>query len=106
MAHEVAIAPGITAIVRDWLDANHVLVSGREESILIDTGCSAHANETLALVRSASPTRPINRIVNTHCHSDHMGGNAALARAFGASITVPADAAPLIDRWDTRELLL
>jgi glyoxylase-like metal-dependent hydrolase (beta-lactamase superfamily II) len=35
-----------------------------------------------------------------------MGGNAALARAYAAPIAVPADAAPLIDCWDTRELLL
>jgi glyoxylase-like metal-dependent hydrolase (beta-lactamase superfamily II) len=85
-----------------------VLITGADESVLIDTGCSAHARETLALLRHrrALGARPLECIVNTHCHSDHMGGNAALARAYGAPIAVPADAALLIDRWDTRELLL
>ena len=104
----VMLAPGVQAIVRDWLDANHVLISGAHESVLIDTGCSAHAGRTLALLRDprALGARRLDRIVNTHCHSDHMGGNAALARAYAAPIGIPADAAPLIDHWDTRELLL
>jgi glyoxylase-like metal-dependent hydrolase (beta-lactamase superfamily II) len=102
------LAPGLQAIVRDWLDANHVLITGSHECVLMDTGCSAHAGETLALLRApqALGARCVDRIINTHCHSDHMGGNAAIARAYGASISLPVDAAPLIDRWDTRELLL
>lgn len=108
MTQEITLAPGLKAIVRDWLDANHVLITGHDESVLIDTGSSEHAQCTLELLQrdSALAGQRLDRIVNTHCHSDHMGGNAALARAFGASITVPADAAPLIDCWNTRELLL
>jgi glyoxylase-like metal-dependent hydrolase (beta-lactamase superfamily II) len=106
--NNVVLAPGLQAIVRDWLDANHVLITSADESVLIDTGCSAHAARTLALLRhpQALGARPLDRIVNTHCHSDHMGGNAAIAGAYGASITVPLDAVPIIDAWDTRELLL
>lgn len=35
-------------------------------------------------------------IVNTHGHSDHIGGNAALKKATGASILVHADDAALL----------
>jgi glyoxylase-like metal-dependent hydrolase (beta-lactamase superfamily II) len=35
-----------------------------------------------------------------------MGGNAALKRAYGCAIAVPAAEAPLIAAWDTRALLL
>jgi glyoxylase-like metal-dependent hydrolase (beta-lactamase superfamily II) len=102
------LAPGLQAVVRDWLDANHVLITGSHECVLMDTGCSAHAGETLALLRApqALGARGLDRIINTHCHSDHMGGNAAVARAYGASISLPVHAAPLIDDWATRELLL
>ena len=35
-----------------------------------------------------------------------MGGNRALQAAHGCRITIPAGEAPLIDRWDDRELVL
>lgn len=106
--NEVHLPPGIKVIVRDWLNANHVLIAGRDGCVLIDSGYGAHARRTLALLNApqALGTRPLVRLINTHCHSDHMGGNAAIARACGAAICVPADAAPLIDSWNTRELLL
>lgn len=102
------VAPGIRVIVRDWLNANHVLIEGRDESVVIDSGYTAHAEHTLALLcaREALGDRRLDRVVNTHCHSDHMGGNAALARAWRCRISLPADAARLVDSWDTRELLL
>jgi glyoxylase-like metal-dependent hydrolase (beta-lactamase superfamily II) len=74
--------------------------------VLIDSGYGAHAQHTLALLAAALNGRRLDRIINTHCHSDHMGGNAALARAFHARVSLPVEAAPLIERWDTRELLL
>src|SRR5688500_1130134 len=102
--NSVVLAPGLQAIVRDWLDANHVLITGRHECVLIDTGCSAHAEHTLALLRApdALGGRPLDRIVNTHCHSDHMGGNVVIANAYRAPVSVPLDAAPIVERWDTR----
>jgi glyoxylase-like metal-dependent hydrolase (beta-lactamase superfamily II) len=107
-AHEVTLPEGIRVIVRDWLNANHVLIAGRHESALIDSGYGAHADHTLARLRApqALGSRRLDRLINTHCHSDHMGGNAAIRRAYGSSISIPVDAAPLIERWDTRELLL
>lgn len=108
LAKNIAVAPGIQVIVRDWLNANHVLIRGNDESVVIDTGYGAHAQQTLALIcaEDALGSRRLDRVVNTHCHSDHMGGNAALARAFGCPVSLPEYAARLVDAWDTRELLL
>jgi glyoxylase-like metal-dependent hydrolase (beta-lactamase superfamily II) len=105
---DIVLPPGITVIVRDWLNANHVLITGTHECALIDSGYGLHAQRTLALLRApqALGGRRLDRLINTHCHSDHMGGNAAIARAYGSPISLPVDAAPLIARWDTRELLL
>ncbi len=47
------------------------------DGMLVDTGCAYTANE---IARALSDT-PIVRIVNTHSHEDHIGGNAALQRA-------------------------
>jgi glyoxylase-like metal-dependent hydrolase (beta-lactamase superfamily II) len=98
--------PQLHVFVRDWLSSNNVLLKGRDGHVVIDTGYVRHAPLTLALLasRQGLDGAPLARIVNTHCHSDHMGGNAALARAYGCPIAVPQGEAPLIERWDTKAL--
>jgi glyoxylase-like metal-dependent hydrolase (beta-lactamase superfamily II) len=94
--------------VRDWLSANFVVLRSRDGGIVVDSGYGKHAPLTLALVasRMGLDGAPLAKLVNTHCHSDHMGGNAALHRAYGCAIAVPAGEAPLIAAWDQRALLL
>ena len=86
-----ALPPQVHVFVRDWLSANHVLLKSRDGHVLVDTGYVRHAPLTLALL--ATPRglgdEPLAQIVNTHCHSDHMGGNAAVARRYGCPIAVP-----------------
>ena len=48
--------------------------------------------------------RPLAGIVNTHLHSDHCGGNAAVQRAFGCSITVPPGQWAAVQAWDEQAL--
>ena len=45
-------------------------------------------------------------VLNTHCHSDHMGGNARLRREYGAQVWVPEAEAPHIQSWDQAALWL
>jgi glyoxylase-like metal-dependent hydrolase (beta-lactamase superfamily II) len=94
-------------IVRDWSNANHVLFLGHGTT-LVDSGYSASFNQTLALLRDAGALgeRRLDRIVNTHGHSDHMGGNAALKRLYGCRISVPEGEAVHFATWDTRALWL
>ena len=93
--------------VRGWLSANNVVLRSRDGHVLIDTGYLRHAPMTQALVASTRGIGgdPLAWIVNTHCHSDHIGGNAALAAAYGCPIAVPAGEAPLVARWDQKALL-
>jgi len=98
----LALPPQVHVFVRDWLSANNVLLKSRDGHVLVDTGYARHAPLTLALLRSPRglADEPLAWIVNTHAHSDHVGGNAAVQRAHRCPIAFPASEADAVDRWD------
>ncbi|MET0983297.1 MAG: MBL fold metallo-hydrolase [Telluria sp.] len=84
---------------RGWLSSNNVLFMG-EQTALVDSGYVTHAPQTLALVRHALGERPLERLLNTHLHSDHCGGNGALQAAYGCHTAIPALEAGKVAAWD------
>lgn len=100
------LPPQIQVLERGWLSSNNVLFLEGERASLVDSGYVSHAEQTVALVRHALAGRRLARLVNTHSHSDHIGGNAALAQAFGCRIAIPAGIAPAVAEWDEAALLL
>jgi glyoxylase-like metal-dependent hydrolase (beta-lactamase superfamily II) len=97
---------GIVIFERGWLSANNVLFLPRDggPGVVVDTGYSLHASLTEQLLRSRLGMRGLGRVVNTHLHSDHCGGNAQLQRAFGCEIAVPAASFDAVARWDAGRL--
>jgi len=96
----------LRVLERGWLSANNVLLFDGDEATLVDSGYVTHAEQTVALLHAALEGRRLGRLVNTHSHSDHIGGNAAVQRAFGCSITVPKGMAQAVADWDETALLL
>lgn len=91
---------------RGWLSANNILFIDEHQTVLVDSGYGLHAPQTLALLEHALAGRKLDWLVNTHCHSDHMGGNAAIQRRWDCRTSLPEGEAGLIDRWDETELVL
>lgn len=85
---------------RGWLSSNNILFCGRESTALVDSGYLTHAGQTLALVAHGLQGRTLDRLLNTHLHSDHCGGNAALQKAYGCRTTIPAAEAAAVRDWD------
>lgn len=99
------LPPGLTVFQRGWLSSNNILVQGTQGTALIDSGYCTHAPQTLALVRAALGERPLDLLVNTHLHSDHCGGNAALQTAYPALQThIPPGLARHVRDWNAEAL--
>lgn len=96
---------GVTVFERGWLSSNNILFEGPEGSALVDSGYATHAGQTVDLVRRALGDRPLDLLLNTHLHSDHCGGNAALQAAFPGLVTrIPPGLAMAVRRWDSTAL--
>lgn len=96
-----SLPPEIIVIERGWLSANNVLLLGRDRTALVDSGYCAHAAQTLALVERALSGRRLDWLLNTHLHSDHCGGNAALKTRYPLLQTlIPPGQAAQVERWD------
>jgi glyoxylase-like metal-dependent hydrolase (beta-lactamase superfamily II) len=89
---------------RGWLSSNNILFTGPGPSALVDSGYLIHAQQTLALVDHALGGRKLDRLINTHLHSDHCGGNAALQARHGCHTSIPAAEADKVRAWDEEAL--
>jgi len=97
----VQLPPGVTVLERGWLSANNIVFEGAQGTALVDSGYGTHAAQTVALVTQVLRGRALDLLINTHLHSDHCGGNAALQAAFPAMAThVPPGQAEAVRRWD------
>ena len=96
---------GVRVFERGWLSANNILFDGPENAALVDTGYWTHSNQTVRLVQSALGSRPLDLILNTHLHSDHCGGNAALQEDYpGARTLIPPGLSRFVQDWDPAAL--
>lgn len=81
--------PGMHFLERGWLSANHVVFTQGRVAV-VDTGYCSQAAQTVALLRHTLAERPLELVVNTHLHSDHCGGNAAVQATWPQARTLVA----------------
>jgi len=99
------LPPEITVLERGWLSANNILFIGQHDTAIVDTGYCSHADQTVDLVRGTLQGRALDRILNTHLHSDHCGGNAALQKTWPSVLTaIPPGQADHVRQWDAYAL--
>lgn len=101
-----AVLPsGVLVFERGWLSSNNILFVGDAGTALVDSGYSTHSAQTISLVESSLDGRPLDLLLNTHLHSDHCGGNAALQARYPALVTeIPPGEAAFISSWDAERL--
>lgn len=104
-----ALPPGMTVLERGWLSANNIVFAPQaddtEGAAVVDTGYVTHSAQTLSLIESTLEGQPLARILNTHLHSDHCGGNAALQQAYPQVQTwIAPGQAEAVRSWDEAAL--
>lgn len=102
-----AALDGLSVFERGWLSSNNVLLHGcpGEGAVLVDSSHVNHAGQTVALLRRALGGERLALLLNTHLHSDHCGGNAALQRAHPELRTeVPPGGHAAARDWDEARL--
>ena len=96
---------GVTFFQRGWLSSNNVLLHDAEQAVLIDSGYWTHAQQTVDLVSDFLHGAPLTRLMNTHLHSDHCGGNAQLQLKYPQLQTlVPPGHSQFVFDWDPAAL--
>jgi hydroxyacylglutathione hydrolase len=93
------IRPGVH-VITDRIDATTLTVTivGDAEAMIVDTGLPGTPDEVILpyLASLGRAPRWIRTIVDTHCHTDHAGGNATLVAVTGARLLVHAIEAPYV----------
>jgi glyoxylase-like metal-dependent hydrolase (beta-lactamase superfamily II) len=102
---QTGLPAGVTVFERGWLSSNNVVFAGRHDTALVDSGYVTHAAQTLMLVENELAGRPLDRLLNTHLHSDHCGGNAALQGRYATLRTlIPPGESAAVAAWDEAAL--
>lgn len=70
---------------------NCIVIKDGGEALVIDPG------EATPEVMDAIEGCSVKTLVNTHCHIDHVGGNAAIMEKTGAKLVCHKDAAPMLE---------
>lgn len=101
MTASYGLPSGILVLERGWLSSNSILCIGDGPSTLVDSGYATHADQTIALVEAALAGRALDQLLNTHLHSDHCGGNAALQIRYPTLLTrIPPGESQAVAQWD------
>jgi glyoxylase-like metal-dependent hydrolase (beta-lactamase superfamily II) len=62
------------------------------DGMMVDTGCAYTVQELVASLKGYQ----VDCIVNTHSHEDHIAGNAALQKIYGADVLAHPMALPVL----------
>ena len=76
----------------DFQENTYILSDPSLETIIIDPGCNT--GEEMQLVEDYIKNKNLKpvKLINTHCHIDHVLGNSFIAKTFGLELAVhPAE---------------
>ena len=99
----IKLPDGLVVIERGWLSANGIFLWSDDESVLIDSGYHSHRQLTASLIKHELAQyghSRLHKLVNTHLHSDHCGGNRILQDLYHPKTYIPLAEATAVTDWN------
>lgn len=66
----------------------YLLINGKKECIIIDPGCYFEEERKQLLSYIEKEGLKVTRLLNTHCHIDHVFGNKFVAETYGVGLEI------------------
>ncbi len=78
-------------IFNDFQENTYVLYDDTRQCVIVDPGCyTKHEEQALADFIAQNNLQPV-KLINTHCHIDHVLGNAFVAHKYNLSLYLHKD---------------
>jgi len=90
----------VLSVAGTGYDCNMFVVTGTHP-LLVDAGTGMHLRKVLDRIEKLDLGKPIEKIVLTHRHFDHVGGAAELAARFKAEVLIHEDDAQSVEEGDS-----
>jgi len=90
------MAKVITLTFNPFQENTFLVVDDHGECVIFDPGClSVEEQKTLTALIEKERLTPV-RLINTHCHIDHVFGNTFVAEKYNLALEIHEDALPML----------
>lgn len=75
-------------VFNPFMENTYVLYDETKEAIVIDPGCYEQAEKDELTDFVEANELKVVKLINTHCHIDHVFGNAFIKKKYGVTLTI------------------
>jgi len=75
-------------VFNPFMENTYILWDETKEAIVVDPGCYEEAEKTQLVAFIKDKALNVVKLINTHCHIDHVFGNEFIRKTFGVALYI------------------